>query len=80
MCPWNLLAGRVEIRQLATNALTMSQRWATVGHLAEEFGVTISFMVSVLVLHGVVERLDDGRIQAPVGIIVKMARRAKVTG
>lgn len=65
LCPWWLLSVQPEVRALRGNCLTQRERWGRVRDLADRFRVTTSFMVSALVLHGVLERTEGGGIQAP---------------
>jgi hypothetical protein len=74
LVPYRLLAGKAEVRALRGNCLTMRERWARAHQLAADFQVTPSFMVSALVLYGVVERTSGGGFQAPEGVLVSAAR------
>lgn len=74
LCPWRLILGRPELLALRGNMLTMKERWAAVGRLADEFQVTTSFMVASLQLYGVLERTPAGGIQAPYEVLISPAR------
>lgn len=65
LCPWRLMVDRPEVAALRGNNLLMKERWSRVIDLADHFQVTSSFMVSALVLYGVLERTPGGGIQAP---------------
>lgn len=69
LVPWSQLAGRPELLALRGNWLPVRKRWARVQDLADSFQVTRTFAANTLKMYGLLERLPDGGIQAPINVI-----------